>query len=214
MAERTRKYRVIRAVLWAGNRVLRWLQLHGLGPKPFVLLETTGRRSGLTRRTPVADGLVDGTFWLIAVHGPQADWFRNIEQNPRVRVLIRRTLARRDGHHPARRRHRRAVEDAPAPVGRRARPGDRDDAGHGAHRLRRRVMRVEPLRPSLAGSCARRRVRSTTPRQRGTRDPCTPRSTTRTTPILGRHLVGPAVELRSLSSRTASFGAIRPNIPT
>lgn len=51
-----------------------------------ALLETTGRRTGRPRRTPVCDGFEDGTFWLIAQRGRDADWVRNIETNPRVRV--------------------------------------------------------------------------------------------------------------------------------
>ena len=52
------------------------------------LLETTGRRSGLPRRTPVCDGLEGNTFWLISQFGHDADWVRNIEVNPRVRVKV------------------------------------------------------------------------------------------------------------------------------
>jgi len=53
-----------------------------------ALLETTGRRTGLPRRTPVCDGLEGETFWLIAQRGRAADWVRNIEANPRVRIKI------------------------------------------------------------------------------------------------------------------------------
>jgi deazaflavin-dependent oxidoreductase (nitroreductase family) len=53
-----------------------------------ALLETTGRRTGVHRRTPVCDGLEDRTFWLIAQRGRDADWVRNIEANPRVRVKV------------------------------------------------------------------------------------------------------------------------------
>jgi deazaflavin-dependent oxidoreductase (nitroreductase family) len=53
-----------------------------------ALLETTGRRSGLRRRTPVCDGLEGDTFWLIAQRGHDADWVRNIKANPRVRVKV------------------------------------------------------------------------------------------------------------------------------
>ena len=53
-----------------------------------ALLETTGRRTGLRRRTPVCDGLEGETFWLIAQRGRAADWVRNIEANPRVRVKV------------------------------------------------------------------------------------------------------------------------------
>jgi deazaflavin-dependent oxidoreductase (nitroreductase family) len=53
-----------------------------------ALLETTGRRTRLPRRTPVCDGLEGATFWLIAQRGRDADWVRNIEANPRVRVKV------------------------------------------------------------------------------------------------------------------------------
>ena len=52
------------------------------------LLETTGRRTRLPRRTPVCDGLEGDTFWLIARRGRDADWVRNIAANPRVRVRV------------------------------------------------------------------------------------------------------------------------------
>jgi deazaflavin-dependent oxidoreductase (nitroreductase family) len=53
-----------------------------------ALLETTGRRTGLPRRTPVCEGLDGQSFWLVAQHGRDADWVRNIEANPRVRVKV------------------------------------------------------------------------------------------------------------------------------
>jgi deazaflavin-dependent oxidoreductase (nitroreductase family) len=53
-----------------------------------ALLETTGRRTGLRRRTPVCDGLEGDTFWVIAQRGHDADWVRNIKANPRVRVKV------------------------------------------------------------------------------------------------------------------------------
>jgi deazaflavin-dependent oxidoreductase (nitroreductase family) len=54
-----------------------------------ALLETAGRQTGLRRRTPVCDGLDGDAFWLVAQHGREADWVRNIEANPRVRVRVR-----------------------------------------------------------------------------------------------------------------------------
>lgn len=56
----------------------------------WVLLETTGRRTGLPRRTPVATGLSEPAgMWLNAVHGNAADWVKNIGVQPRVRVRVR-----------------------------------------------------------------------------------------------------------------------------
>jgi deazaflavin-dependent oxidoreductase (nitroreductase family) len=53
-----------------------------------ALLETIGRRSGEPRVTPVCDGLEGETFWLIAQRR-DAQWVRDIEANPRVRVKPR-----------------------------------------------------------------------------------------------------------------------------
>ena len=68
--------------------------LVGLGVLPlgFALLETTGRRSGRPRRTPVGDGLVADTFWIVAEHGQEANYVRNLLANPRVRVKVRSGL--------------------------------------------------------------------------------------------------------------------------
>ena len=61
----------------------------GLIPPGYALLETTGRRSGRPRQTPVGDGLVDRTFWIVAEHGRRAAYVRNIEAEPHVRILVR-----------------------------------------------------------------------------------------------------------------------------
>jgi deazaflavin-dependent oxidoreductase (nitroreductase family) len=54
----------------------------------WAILETRGRKSGLARRTPVGDGLIGDTFWIVAEHGRKAGYVRNIEADPRVRVLV------------------------------------------------------------------------------------------------------------------------------
>jgi deazaflavin-dependent oxidoreductase (nitroreductase family) len=61
----------------------------GLIPPGYALLETVGRRSGLPRQTPVGDGLIGETFWIVAEHGRRAAYVRNIELEPRVRVRVR-----------------------------------------------------------------------------------------------------------------------------
>ncbi len=73
------------------NPPIRWLAARGLAPK-VALLETTGRRSGRPRTTPVTNGLRRGTseFWLVAEHGRKAAYVRNIEADPRVRVRVGR----------------------------------------------------------------------------------------------------------------------------
>ena len=56
---------------------------------PWVaLLETTGRRSGKPRTTPVSNGLDGDTFWVIAEHGRTAQYVRNLKADPRVRVNV------------------------------------------------------------------------------------------------------------------------------
>jgi deazaflavin-dependent oxidoreductase (nitroreductase family) len=60
-------------------------------PLPFVvILETIGRKSGQPRRNPVGKALVGATLWIVAEHGRRANYVRNIEANPRVRVKIGR----------------------------------------------------------------------------------------------------------------------------
>ena len=71
------------------NPVMRRALETGLVPG-WALLETTGRRSGQPRRVPVGDGLRGTQFWIVAEHGRHANYVRNIEQNPRVRVKVRR----------------------------------------------------------------------------------------------------------------------------
>jgi deazaflavin-dependent oxidoreductase (nitroreductase family) len=73
------------------NRPIRALAARGLAPG-VVLLETTGRRSGEPRRTPVSFGLERGTdtFWIVAEMGRKAAYVRNIEADPRVRIRLRR----------------------------------------------------------------------------------------------------------------------------
>jgi deazaflavin-dependent oxidoreductase (nitroreductase family) len=61
----------------------------GIPPPGDALLETTGRRTRRPQRTPVCDGLDGDTFWLVAQRGRRADWVKNIQAEPRVRVRVR-----------------------------------------------------------------------------------------------------------------------------
>jgi deazaflavin-dependent oxidoreductase (nitroreductase family) len=72
------------------NPVVRRLLERGLAPRSHALLETTGRTSGLPRRVPVGNGLRDGVFWIVTEHGYHADYVRNIQKDPRVRVKVGR----------------------------------------------------------------------------------------------------------------------------
>jgi deazaflavin-dependent oxidoreductase (nitroreductase family) len=63
--------------------------LAGIAPW-WVLLETTGNKTGRVRRTPLASGPRDGDdMWLIAVHGRRSGWVRNLEASPSVRLRHR-----------------------------------------------------------------------------------------------------------------------------
>jgi len=64
----------------------------GLGPligNIVLLLTTIGRRSGKPRVTPLQYEEIEGRIYLGAALGPQADWFRNIQANPRVEVRLK-----------------------------------------------------------------------------------------------------------------------------
>jgi deazaflavin-dependent oxidoreductase (nitroreductase family) len=61
----------------------------GIAPPGRALLETTGRKTGKPRRTPVGDGRVGGQFWIVAEQGMHAGYVLNIAQNPRVRLKVR-----------------------------------------------------------------------------------------------------------------------------
>ena len=70
------------------TRVIR-LVAAGHGPAKVVLvLTTTGRKSGLPRQTPLQYEQVGDDYYIASARGPQADWFRNLQANPRVEVLL------------------------------------------------------------------------------------------------------------------------------
>lgn len=78
------------------NRLL--LRL-GLASKAFALLETTGRRTGKARLTPVGNGLDRSTFWIVAEHGSRSDYVKNLMADPKVRVKVGRCFAGRHSEH-------------------------------------------------------------------------------------------------------------------
>ncbi|MET8149193.1 nitroreductase/quinone reductase family protein [Actinoplanes sp. NPDC049668] len=85
---RSRKYRIVTTAERINNRLTRFALRKGIAPRAFALLETTGRRTGLPRHTPVGNGCVGDTFWLVAAHGTQSDYVRNLQVQPAVRVKI------------------------------------------------------------------------------------------------------------------------------
>lgn len=74
-------------VLNPPNRLLLCL---GIAPRAFALLETTGRRTGKSRLTPVGNGLDGSQFWIVAEHGTRCEYVKNLLAEPKVRVKVGR----------------------------------------------------------------------------------------------------------------------------
>lgn len=70
------------------DRIRRAAVRIGFARRSTALLETTGRKTGLPRVTPVTNGLDGNVFWVVTEHGHQADYVRNIQAEPRVRVWV------------------------------------------------------------------------------------------------------------------------------
>ncbi len=79
------------------QRITSWFHRHVANPvmRPLsryipgqAVIETTGRRTGLPRRTPVGGRIIGGNFWLVADHGLRSNYVRNIQASPQVRVRI------------------------------------------------------------------------------------------------------------------------------
>lgn len=76
------------------DRITNFIQKRFANPlmrrNPFqTLLETTGRKSGQPRRTPLGGSRVDDQFWFVSEFGDKSQYIRNIKANPRVRVRLR-----------------------------------------------------------------------------------------------------------------------------
>ncbi|TXC97596.1 nitroreductase/quinone reductase family protein [Streptomyces sp. ISID311] len=54
-----------------------------------TLLETTGRKSGLPRRTPIGGRRIGREFWFVSEYGDRSQYVRNIRAHPQVRVRIK-----------------------------------------------------------------------------------------------------------------------------
>lgn len=67
---------------WLANPVAKLLPAQ-------TLLETTGRKSGEPRRTPLGGRLVGNQFWLVSEFGEKSQYVRNIKAQPRVRLRLR-----------------------------------------------------------------------------------------------------------------------------
>lgn len=79
--------------LTSRQQIVNFVQRHFANPVMRLvpiqtLLETTGRKSGQPRRTPVGGRLDGKEFWLVSEFGDRSQYVRNIAANPRVRVRV------------------------------------------------------------------------------------------------------------------------------
>src|SRR5688500_478135 len=66
---------------------------------PFqTLLETTGRKSGQPRPTPLGGSRVGNEFWIVSEYGEKSQYVRNIQADPRVRVRVKGRWHHRPDH--------------------------------------------------------------------------------------------------------------------
>ena len=90
------KHQVVHALQkYVLNPPIKMLFAIGVVPPGYALLETIGRTTGKARRTPVGDARVGNEFWIVAEHGTKAGYVRNIADNPRVRLKLRKGLGAR-----------------------------------------------------------------------------------------------------------------------
>jgi deazaflavin-dependent oxidoreductase (nitroreductase family) len=86
LKRRLSKFLTVRVV----NPLVRRLADRGLAGGAVALLETTGRKSGQRRVTPVGNGLRGDVFWIVTEHGWSSAYVKNIQADPRVRVKVGR----------------------------------------------------------------------------------------------------------------------------
>ena len=66
---------------------------------PFqTLLETTGRKSGVPRRTPLGGRRVGDEFWFVSEFGDKSQYIRNIQADPNVKVRLKGRWHRGTAH--------------------------------------------------------------------------------------------------------------------
>lgn len=54
----------------------------------YALLETTGRKTGVARQTPVGIGSDGSAYWIVSEMGQKAYYVRNLQADPHVRVKV------------------------------------------------------------------------------------------------------------------------------
>ena len=63
-----------------------------------TLLETTGRKSGEPRQTPLGGRRVGDQFWFVSEFGENSQYVRNIKADPNVRVRLKGRWHRGTAH--------------------------------------------------------------------------------------------------------------------
>ena len=64
------------------------MQFEDLSTQQFIYVTTTGRSSGLPRKIEIWFVEREGKLYIFAEHFFKANWVRNIQQNPNVRVRL------------------------------------------------------------------------------------------------------------------------------
>ena len=83
--ERVAPYRLIK-LYWRFVNPL-FASVAGFVPG-LVLLETTGRRTGLPRRVLLGGRRTNGSVWVVAAHASKSAKVRNLRADPHVRVRV------------------------------------------------------------------------------------------------------------------------------
>jgi deazaflavin-dependent oxidoreductase (nitroreductase family) len=90
-----------------------WLQFWPRVTGQILVLTHTGRKTGLTRRTPLNFAFVDDDLYVLAGFGSVSDWYRNVEARSQVEVWLPggwwEAEAEEASDHPERMRILRAV---------------------------------------------------------------------------------------------------------
>jgi deazaflavin-dependent oxidoreductase (nitroreductase family) len=90
-----------------------WLQFWPRVTGQILVLVHKGRKTGLTRRTPLNFARVDGELYVLAGFGAVSDWYRNVKAGPQVEVWLPggwwTAEAEEASDHPERMRILRAV---------------------------------------------------------------------------------------------------------
>ena len=82
-----RKFRFERRVgRYLANPLVSALARLGVNTTLATELQTTGRKTGMTRHVPVAACFDDSGAWVISQHGARSGWGANITANPQVRI--------------------------------------------------------------------------------------------------------------------------------